>query len=118
MVTKRGGNAQSESPTGPRPAACRKQASRTRIPLFALGELIGKRVRVQESSCKGMQGIGGTVLDETANTFVLETPRGRKTVPKRGSAFLFPGEGIVDGSALLCRPEDRTKKLAKLAARR
>ena len=87
--------------------------------MFALGELIGKRARVQESSCKGMQGIEGTILDETANTFVFETPRGRKTVPKKGSAFFFPGEGgAVDGNLLLCRPEDRTKKLAKAVSRR
>ncbi|MCX6767486.1 MAG: ribonuclease P protein subunit [Candidatus Micrarchaeota archaeon] len=83
------------------------------IPLAALGEFIGKKVRVAASSCKGVQGIEGTVLDETANTFVLETRRGRKRILKKGSVFLFEGEE-VPGSLLIHRPEDRTKKLARL----
>ncbi len=97
-----------------RPVARRKQATRAKIPLFALGELIGRRVRVEKSSCKGARGIEGTVLDETLNTFVLATPRGRKRIPKKGAVFLFVEEGeMVSGSLLLHRPEDRTKKLGR-----
>jgi len=97
-----------------RPSGRRKQAARSKIPVFALGEFIGKTVRVEQSSCKGEQGIEGRVLDETANTLVLETSRGRKTVPKKGSVFLFVEEGErIPGSIVLCRPEERTKRLAK-----
>jgi len=97
-----------------RPAARQKQAGTGGVvPSLAFGELIVKRVRVERSSCKGAQGIEGIVLDETLNTFVLGTPRGRKRIPKKGAVFLFEGER-VSGSLLLHRPEDRTKKLARL----
>jgi ribonuclease P protein subunit POP4 len=99
-----------------RPAAYRKRAA-TCVPPFALGELVGRHARVASSSCKGRRGTEGTVVDETENTLVLETAKGRKTIPKRGCVFEFP-EGSVRGDAIAHRPEDRTKKLAKLAARR
>ncbi len=81
---------------------------------WALRELIGQRVRVAHCSDKSRLGLSGVVLDETKNTFVLETPRGVQRVPKAGSVFAFPN-GTIAGDLLLVRPEDRTKKLAKLA---
>ncbi|MBI5229160.1 ribonuclease P protein subunit, partial [Candidatus Micrarchaeota archaeon] len=81
---------------------------------FLLGELIGKKVLVEKSSCKDMQGIDGLILDETQNTFLLEAKSGRKIVPKTGCTFFFPESGIrVEGKLLICRPEERTKKLGK-----
>jgi len=86
---------------------------------FLAGELIGEKTSVVKSSSKGFQGLEGKIVDETRNTFVLETRRGRKTVPKKECVFLFPASGVkADGSLLVSRPEDRTKKIARLSARR
>lgn len=90
----------------PFPKAVRKQ------PAFVLGELIGERVRVEESSCRESRGIEGLIVDETLGTFVVETVRGRKRIPKRGNEFFFPSHNaLVNGELLYCKPEDRTKKL-------
>jgi len=82
---------------------------------FLSGELIGEKARVEKSSGKGFQGLEGKIADETRNTFVLETRKGRKTVPKKECVFFFPDAGVsADGGLLVSRPEDRTKKLAKM----
>ncbi len=77
---------------------------------FLLGELIGEKVKVVSSACRSLQGIEGEIVDETLATFLIQTPRGRKRVPKKGSVFLF-GTLRVSGEVLACRPEERTKKL-------
>ena len=70
-------------------------------------------------SGKGFQGLEGKIMDETKNTFVLETVKGRKTVPKKECVFFFPARGVrAEGELLVSRPEDRTKKIARLSARR
>lgn len=81
---------------------------------WVLGELVGKRVRVVHASDKSRLGLSGVVLFETKNTFELETATGIQRVPKKGSVFEFP-DGPVSGDLLRVRPEDRTKKLSKLA---
>ena len=79
---------------------------------FLLGELIGEKTLVAKSSCKDLQGITGLVLDETTNTFLLQTKSGVKRILKKGSTFFFPSaDAEVDGMLLICRPEERTKKL-------
>ncbi|MFH1779978.1 MAG: ribonuclease P protein subunit [Candidatus Micrarchaeota archaeon] len=81
---------------------------------FVLGEFIGEKLCIEHSSSKGLQGLKGIVLDETTNAFLIETSKGRKLVPKKGSVFLFPKHGVkVKGTLLIMRPEDRTKKLLK-----
>lgn len=80
---------------------------------FLLGELIGEEVKVVWSS-KGRQALGGKVVDETRNTFVVATPNKEVVVAKAGSVFYFPRAGVrMDGRMLLMRPEDRTRKLSK-----
>jgi ribonuclease P protein subunit POP4 len=81
---------------------------------FLLEELIGLEVIVQKASSKALQGLEGRILDESKNTFLLETSRGRKRIPKATCTFLFiPQNKEVDGKLLVARPEDRTKKLSK-----
>jgi len=78
------------------------------------GELIGLRVKVAASSCKDLMGIQGKIVDETRNTFLVQTSTGTKRVPKAACEFLFPDAGFtVEGRKLVCRPEDRTKKLVR-----
>lgn len=86
---------------------------------FLAGELVGERAKVEESSDKGFQGLEGKIVDETRNTFVFETRKGRKTVPKKECVFYFPSSGVsANGELLVSRPEDRTRKLARLYSRR
>ena len=79
---------------------------------FLLSELIGEKVRIAKSSSKELQGLEGRIVDETRNTFLIETRKGRKRIPKAGNWFAFR-LASVDGSLLVCRPEDRTKSLAR-----
>ena len=79
---------------------------------FLLGELIGEQVKIEKSSSKGLQGIEGRITDETRNTFLIETRKGRKRIAKQGNFFAFR-LATIDGSLLVCRPEDRTKVLAR-----
>ncbi|OYT53453.1 MAG: ribonuclease P [Candidatus Altiarchaeales archaeon ex4484_2] len=76
-------------------------------------ELIGLRANVVDSKHQG-HGCEGRVVDETLNTVTLKTRYGEKKIPKKDSLFEFtlPSkvEVRVEGSLLLSRPEDRTKK--------
>jgi len=73
-------------------------------------------VRVTGAAGKDLRGLEGRIVDETRGTFLVETAKGRKRVPKQGSRFLFPqlSREIVPGEQLLVRPEERTKRLARL----
>jgi ribonuclease P protein subunit POP4 len=75
-------------------------------------ELIGLEVLITESFDPSRKGMKGKVLDETQNTIVLETKKGKKTVPKSECDFEFVlGEEkvTVKGKDILKRPEDRAK---------
>ncbi len=80
-----------------------------------LGEIIGSRARVVGATHPGYIGIEGTIVDETKNLLILETPTGIKKLPKADIVVeirLSSGELIcVDGATITVRPEDRTKKL-------
>ncbi len=71
---------------------------------------IGKPVRVLPCACKAVQDLEGVVLDETKSTFLVQTRRGPKRVPKKNTRFAFPF-GIVDGNDILCAPDERLKRL-------
>jgi ribonuclease P protein subunit POP4 len=75
-------------------------------------ELIGLEVEVMSSTCSTLEGFRGTVVDETKNTLVIEVKDVEKRIPKRGTQFRFHTDGVVDidGTRLLHRPEDRTKR--------
>ncbi|MFZ2070032.1 MAG: ribonuclease P protein subunit [Halobacteriota archaeon] len=77
-------------------------------------ELIGLKAEVEESSNSSMKGLCGIVVDETRNTFVIETERMvEKRIAKNGNRFVFElNEGVrvrVRGNLLVSRPEDRIK---------
>lgn len=81
----------------------------------AKGELIGRLVTVVASGHPPLEGLDGLVVDETKNTFLVETGTGREVrVPKRGQRFRFRAdEGVtfeLDGHLLAYAPQDRTKK--------
>ncbi|HIH19707.1 TPA: ribonuclease P protein subunit [Candidatus Micrarchaeota archaeon] len=87
--------------------------------VFLAGELVGERVKVLHSSGKGFQGIEGKIVDESRNTFVLDTANGRKRLPKSQCVFYFPAAAVTAvGTILVSRPEDRTKKISKAASKK
>ncbi len=81
-------------------------------------ELIGLPVEVVGAANPAQQGIAGRIVDETRNTLVIETPRGRKRVGKARATFRIPlpGGTVVDvsGSALVSQPEKRLTKSLRL----
>lgn len=79
-------------------------------------ELIGLRIKVDESSNTTVRGLEGRVVDETRNMLVIENQeRTEKRIPKAGNIFIFElGTGVqvkVKGERLIARPEDRIKKV-------
>ena len=87
---------------------------------FVRTELIGLDVEVLSEP---FSGIAGKVVDETKNTFTIESAKNTFTiesagtermVPKPGNVFRFAYEGRtidISGSEIMHRPEDRIKKV-------
>ncbi len=77
-------------------------------------ELIGLPVEVVEGTNPFQVGISGRVVDETRNTFLIETRSGDKRVPKSCNCFLFTlSQGLkvkAEGSVLVSQPENRINK--------
>lgn len=79
-------------------------------------ELIGLEVEVLESRNVYEKGIKGEIVDETRNTLVIKTRRSDKMIQKDGRKFMITLDGkhiVVDGSAIVGRPEDRIKRKVK-----
>jgi len=79
-------------------------------------ELIGLKIKVDESSNSMVRGLEGRVVDETRNMLVIENEQSaEKKIPKAGNIFIFElNEGVkvrVKGERLIARPEDRIKKV-------
>ncbi len=86
------------------------------IPTYAFDELIGLRAKVIESSDRFQKGIEGRVVDETRNTFVLETRKGERRIIKKTSTFKFIADKnifTVPGRLIECRPYERAEKLMR-----
>ncbi|HIH15246.1 MAG: ribonuclease P protein subunit POP4 [archaeon GW2011_AR17] len=80
---------------------------------IARHELIGLDVVVVDANNKSLIGIEGEIVDETKNTFVIQTKIGEKNVLKKGASFktkINNQEIIIKGDILVGRPEDRIKK--------
>lgn len=80
---------------------------------IAQHELIGLRVTVVDARNKSLIGIQGEIVDETKQTFVIETKAGEKKVLKKDVHFktkIGDQEIIIQGEILVGRPEDRIKK--------
>lgn len=76
---------------------------------FLAGEFIGRDLRVISSSGKDLANVSGKIVDETSNTFVVQTQNGKRSVPKNSCVFQINGVQ-VEGKSIIGRPEDRTKK--------
>ena len=79
---------------------------------IAMHEMIGLNVKVFESTDEGRKNMKGKIVDETKNTFTIETAKGEKKVPKSEAVFEFElgNENVmIDGKSIIYRPEDRVK---------
>jgi len=74
-------------------------------------ELIGLPVTVVGASNPRHRGVFGIVIDETRNTFRIQTASGVQVIPKHPNTFRFilpDGSQVdVDGSVLVTQPERR-----------
>ncbi|HPE64208.1 MAG TPA: ribonuclease P protein component 1 [Methanothrix sp.] len=77
-------------------------------------ELIGLPVEVVDSRNPTHEGLSGRVVDETRNTFLIETRSGAKRVPKSCNCFIFTLyqdlKVKAEGSVLVSQPENRINK--------
>jgi ribonuclease P protein subunit POP4 len=84
---------------------------------LVLHELIGLEVRVSSCTNRQLEGLSGTVTNETRNMLTIETAKGEKRLAKQDCTLSFhlpSGEWVkVKGSLLVARPEDRIKKKLK-----
>ncbi|MGC8571868.1 MAG: ribonuclease P protein component 1 [Candidatus Micrarchaeia archaeon] len=88
---------------------------------IVLHELIGKQVKVIRSSDKSQIGIEGEIIDETKNTFLIETTNGIKRITKNISVFEFNINNkifIVDGTEINFRSYERIEKGIKFYKKR
>ncbi len=84
-------------------------------------ELAGLSVRVVDATHEGYVGVEGRVVDETANTLLVEGDSGVVQVQKAGTTFEFALEDhetdgaetvsyvVVEGERLVARPARRTE---------
>lgn len=75
-------------------------------------EWIGKKVRVVKSANTALQGISGTIINETKHLVEVQTSSGIKKIPKHNTLFAFTintTEEFVDGSKAEVSPEERVK---------
>lgn len=93
-----------------------RESATGRFLRLARGELIGRHVRVLESSDPTLIGVEGRIVDETLNTFVVERAGESRPVfvAKSISVFGFEEDGElirIPGDRVRFRPEDRIKKV-------
>jgi ribonuclease P protein subunit POP4 len=82
------------------------------IPL-SKDEYIGRHVTIRDCTDPTFQHEEGVIIDETKQTFLIQTDHGMKRIAKRIATFAFQQNGdlqCVDGSTICSRPEDRIKK--------
>jgi ribonuclease P protein subunit POP4 len=81
---------------------------------LARHELIGLEMLVASSSNPGQVGLSGQVVDETRNTFLLETKAKVLRLAKKNTNLIFTlpdGQNVrVYGSVLISQPENRISK--------
>ena len=85
---------------------------------LARHELIGLHLAVEQSSNPCQAGLAGQVIDETRNTFLLETKAKVVRLAKKNTSLVFAlpcGERVrIAGSVLISQPENRiTKRMQK-----
>jgi len=71
-------------------------------------EFVGKHIKIIGSSCRSIVDLQGTIIDETKNTFTLQTSKGRKKIIKYQVEIMVNGQEI-NGRKIIKKPEERIK---------
>ena len=72
-------------------------------------EFIGAQIKVIKAANKSLEGMEGSIVDETKSTFkIISTKNQEKTLLKKGAVFLISDQRI-NGDDILRRPEERIK---------
>jgi ribonuclease P protein subunit POP4 len=82
-----------------------------------LSEFIGMKLEVSSHSNSLYTRMSGTILDETARTFVLGINGSTKIVPKATGKFILSSKKhsfSINGNSIIMRPEERLKNLRKI----
>ncbi len=85
---------------------------------MAMEELIGRKVKVNAHTDRGLVGVDGLVLDETRKTMTIGRGPDRVVVPKKGARISLQmsdgTECVLEGDRLMFRPEDRIKRCERV----
>lgn len=80
-------------------------------------ELIGKHVEITKANNKKIEGLKGTIINETKNTITVETNNEEKTLIKDTITLKMKHNNKtfeINGKLLVNKPEDRIKKVRTL----
>ena len=81
---------------------------------LARHELIGLEIVWRPAPTPASIGLSGKVVDETRNTFLIETARGIKRIAKSNTSLIFTlpdgQRARVKASVLISQPENRISK--------
>lgn len=83
-----------------------------KFPDITRDELIGRPIKVTAAKNKANLGISGKVVDETKYLVIIDTPKGHKKLPKKGSTFqimYLERKVNIEGELLIGSPEERIK---------
>jgi len=70
------------------------------------GVLINLDLVVIDSNNDSLIGISGKILEETKNSFTIETEKKQKKIIKSACTFIINGERVV-GTKIMFRPHER-----------
>jgi ribonuclease P protein subunit POP4 len=71
-------------------------------------EFIGRTVVIRKSSNKDQEDLKGKIIDETKNTFTIQTTKKKVMIMKKDKEFMI-GKDMIKGNSIMKRPEDRIK---------
>ncbi len=72
-------------------------------------EFIGAKIKVMDATNKSLQGLEGSIIDETKNSFKIKNSKQEeKTVLKKGAVFMI-NNNTIKGDEIIKRPEERIK---------
>jgi ribonuclease P protein subunit POP4 len=72
-------------------------------------EFIGAKIKVMNATNKSLQGLEGSIIDETKNSFKIKNSKQEeKTVLKKGAVFMI-NNNTIKGDEIIKRPEERIK---------
>ena len=71
---------------------------------------LSRTITVVDSPDPSLIGLRGTILDETRRTIRVLTEDGRVRLAKDVITFTIDSGGVIDGTAVTQRPEDRINR--------